>query len=109
MKRFLKQKALWLAHQIDEKTGLYHEPVSIQIEGVLDVQQLEKALQYIVNKHAALQLHVRNSSKGPKQIIQEDVQVEMPCYDWSAYREEEKVGCFCPSPRKGGIRKKQVS
>ncbi|MFJ8119904.1 non-ribosomal peptide synthetase [Bacillus mycoides] len=85
------QKALWLAHQIDEKTGLYHEPVSIQIKGALDVQQLQKALQYIVNKHAALQMHVLDTPKGPKQIIQEDVQVEMTCYDWCAYREEEKV------------------
>lgn len=85
------QKALWLAHQIDEKTGLYHEPVSIQIKGVLNVQQLQKALQYIVNKHAALQMHVLDTSKGPKQVIQEDVQVEMTCYDWCTYREEEKV------------------
>lgn len=85
------QKTLWLAHQIDEKTGLYHEPVSIQIKGVLDVQQLQKALQYIVNKHAALQIHVLDTSKGPKQIIQEDIQVEMTCYDWCTYQEEEKI------------------
>ncbi|PFA86222.1 non-ribosomal peptide synthetase [Bacillus cereus] len=85
------QKELWLAHQIDEKTGLYHEPVSIQIKGTLDVQQLQKALQYIVNKHAALQMHVLDTTKGPKQVIQEDVQVEMLCYDWCTYREEEKV------------------
>ncbi|QWH64186.1 amino acid adenylation domain-containing protein (plasmid) [Bacillus mycoides] len=85
------QKTLWLAHQIDEKSGLYHEPISIQIKGALDVQQLQKALQYIVNNHAALQMHVLDTPKGPKQIIQEDVQVEMKCYDWCAYREEEKV------------------
>ncbi|MCU5404236.1 amino acid adenylation domain-containing protein [Bacillus cereus] len=85
------QKELWLAHQIDEKTGLYHEPVSIQIKGALDVQQLKKALQYIINKHAALQMHILDTTKGPKQVIQEDVQVEMTCYDWCAYREEEKV------------------
>ncbi|MCQ6335105.1 MULTISPECIES: non-ribosomal peptide synthetase [Bacillus cereus group] len=85
------QKALWLAHQIDEKTGLYHEPVSIQIKGVLDIQQLQKALQYIVNKHVALQMHILDTPKGPKQILQEDVQVEMTCYDWCTYQEEEKV------------------
>ncbi|OPA10890.1 non-ribosomal peptide synthetase [Bacillus cereus] len=85
------QKTLWLAHQIDEKRGLYHEPVSIQIKGALDVQQLQKALQYIVNKHAALQMYVIDTLKGPKQIIQEDIQVKMKCYDWCAYREEEKV------------------
>ncbi|AZJ24791.1 non-ribosomal peptide synthetase (plasmid) [Bacillus wiedmannii bv. thuringiensis] len=85
------QKTLWLAHQIDEKSGLYHEPISIQIKGALDVQQLEKALQYIVNKHAALQMHVLDTPKGPKQIIQEDVQVEMTCYDWCTYQEEEKA------------------
>lgn len=85
------QKELWLAHQIDEKTGLYHEPVSIEIKGALDVQKLKKALQYIVNKHAALQMYILDTTKGPKQVIQEDVQVEMTCYDWCAYREEEKV------------------
>lgn len=43
------QKTLWLAHQINEKSGLYHELLSIQIKGALDVQQLQKALQYIIN------------------------------------------------------------
>ncbi|HDR6246264.1 TPA: amino acid adenylation domain-containing protein [Bacillus cereus] len=84
------QKVLWIAHEMDNKTGLYHEPISIQIKGLLDVPRLQKALQYIVNKYVALQMNIIATPKGPKQIIQEDVQVKIPCYDWCAYREEEK-------------------
>ncbi|MEW4071829.1 non-ribosomal peptide synthetase [Bacillus thuringiensis] len=84
------QKVLWIAHEMKHKTGLYHEPVSIQIKGNLDVQRLQKALQHIVNKHAALQMCVINTPEGPKQIIQEDVQITMACYDWCAYQAEEK-------------------
>jgi fengycin family lipopeptide synthetase D len=84
------QKVLWIAHEMNKKTGLYHEPVSIQMKGVLDVQRLQKALQYIINKHAALQMNVIDTPKGPTQIIQEDVQVEITCYDWCDYRDEEK-------------------
>ncbi|PEP89080.1 non-ribosomal peptide synthetase [Bacillus toyonensis] len=84
------QKVLWIAHEMDNKIGLYHEPISIQIKGFLDVPRLQKALQYIVNKHAALQMHIIATPKGPKQITQEDVQVKMTCYDWCAYRDEEK-------------------
>ncbi|HDR8115881.1 TPA: amino acid adenylation domain-containing protein [Bacillus cereus] len=84
------QKVLWLAHEMEQKTGLYHEPVSIQIKGDLDVQRLQKALQYIVNKHAALQMCIINTPKGPKQMMREDVQVEIACYDWRSYQQEEK-------------------
>ncbi|MEI4618882.1 condensation domain-containing protein, partial [Bacillus cereus] len=81
------QKVLWLAHEMEQKAGLYHEPVSIQIKGALDVQRLQKALKYIVNKHAALQMCIINTSKGPKQMMREDVQVEIACYDWRSYQE----------------------
>ncbi|HDW3057338.1 TPA: amino acid adenylation domain-containing protein [Bacillus cereus] len=84
------QKVLWIAHEIEQKAGLYHEPVSIQIKGDLDVQRLQKALQYIVNKHAALQMCVIDTPEGPKQMMREGVQVEIACYDWCAYQEEEK-------------------
>ncbi|MEX0415557.1 amino acid adenylation domain-containing protein [Bacillus sp. C30] len=84
------QKVLWIAHEMDNKTGLYHEPVSIQIKGVLDIHRLQKALQYIVNQHVALQMNIIATPKGPKQIIKEDIQVKMICYDWCAYRDEEK-------------------
>lgn len=85
------QKTLWIAHEMDNKTGLYHEPISIQIKGLLDVPRLQKALQYIVNKHAALQMNIITTPKGPKQIMQEDVQVTMSCYDWCTYNEEEQI------------------
>ncbi|PEO00751.1 non-ribosomal peptide synthetase [Bacillus cereus] len=84
------QKLLWIAYETDNKTGLYHEPVSIQIKGVLDIHRLQKALQYIVNKHVALQMRVIATQKGPKQIIQEDIQVNMKYYDWCMHRDEEK-------------------
>ncbi|MEJ9149277.1 condensation domain-containing protein, partial [Bacillus thuringiensis] len=84
------QKILWIAHEMDNKTGLYHEPISIQIKGLLDVPRLQKALQYIVNKHVALQMNIITTPKGPKQIMQEDVQVTLPCSDWCTYSEEEQ-------------------
>ncbi|HDR8111928.1 TPA: amino acid adenylation domain-containing protein [Bacillus cereus] len=84
------QKVLWIGHEMEQKTGLYHEPVSIQIKGDLDIRRLQKAFQYIVNKHAALKICIINTPKGPKQIMREDVQVEIPCYDWCAFQEEEK-------------------
>lgn len=84
------QKILWIAHEMNNKTGLYHEPISIQIKGLLDVPRLQKALQYIVNKHVALQMNIITTPKGPKQIMQEDVQVTLPCSDWCTYSEEEQ-------------------
>ena len=31
-----------------------------------------------------------NTPKGPKQMMREDVQVEIACYDWRSYQQEEK-------------------
>lgn len=42
---YRKSKTLLSVYQIDEKTCLYHKPVSVQIKELLNIQQLQKTLQ----------------------------------------------------------------
>ncbi|MGN4128170.1 amino acid adenylation domain-containing protein [Lysinibacillus sphaericus] len=79
------QKVLWFARQMDIEAGIYNEPVSIQIKGDLDHKRLEKALQYIVAKHVALQMNIVSTNDGLKQIKKEQFHVDMDFYDWSSY------------------------
>lgn len=79
------QKVLWLACQMDIAAGIYNEPVSIQLKGDLDLKRLQKALQYIVMKHVALQMNIVSTNDGLKQIRKEQFHVDMDFYDWSSY------------------------
>ncbi|AMO33324.1 non-ribosomal peptide synthetase [Lysinibacillus sphaericus] len=102
MKRFLKlenpqwmdealydvtenQKVMWLANQMDIEAGIYNEPVSIQLKGNLNLIRLQKALEYIVVKHVALQMNIVPTNDGLKQIRKEKVHVDLDFYDWSSY------------------------
>ncbi|TQR30873.1 amino acid adenylation domain-containing protein [Lysinibacillus sphaericus] len=79
------QKVLWLARQMDIEAGIYNEPVSIQIKGDLDHKKLQKALQYVVAKHVALQMNIVSTNNGLKQLRKEQFHVNMDFYDWSSY------------------------
>ncbi|MFC9541874.1 amino acid adenylation domain-containing protein [Lysinibacillus sp. NPDC056959] len=79
------QKVLWLARQMDIEAGIYNEPVSIQLKGDLDLRRLQKALQYIVVKHVALQMNIVSTNDGLKQIRREQFHVDIDFYDWSSY------------------------
>lgn len=79
------QKVMWLANQMNLEEGIYNEPVSIQIKGNLDQRRLQKALQYIVKQHAALQMNILSIKDKLKQVRKENVSVKMDYYDWSSY------------------------
>ncbi|MGC7931702.1 condensation domain-containing protein, partial [Lysinibacillus sp. VIII_CA] len=79
------QKVMWLANQMDIEAGIYNEPVSIQLKGNLNLIRLQKALEYIVVKHVALQMNIVPTNDGLKQIRKEKVHVDLDFYDWSSY------------------------
>ena len=85
------QKVLWLANQMELEDGMYNEPISIQIKGILDHKRLKEALKYIVEKHVALQMNFVSTNNGLKQIKNEKLNVEMDFYDLSSYSSNLKI------------------
>jgi amino acid adenylation domain-containing protein len=81
------QERLWFVDQLAGGTGAYNEAVGARIRAPLDAFALERALQEIVRRHAALRTSFAVQDGVPVQVVAEDVVLELQRID--AAGEEE--------------------
>jgi amino acid adenylation domain-containing protein len=72
------QKRLWFISELEPDGTSYNLPAAVRIEGSLDVIALEKSLKEIVRRHEALRTRFLVIDGEPRQIIEDDVSVELP-------------------------------
>ncbi|WP_261854730.1 non-ribosomal peptide synthetase [Vibrio spartinae] len=66
----LAQKRLWFLSQMDaQATAAYTVPRSVRLQGKLDVDALQRALDQIVARHAALRTHFARVADEPIQVV----------------------------------------
>ncbi|USP13462.1 non-ribosomal peptide synthetase [Vibrio gazogenes] len=66
----LAQKRLWFLSQMDaQATAAYTVPRSVRLQGKLDVDALQRALDQIVARHAALRTHFALVADEPIQVV----------------------------------------
>ncbi|HZI13110.1 MAG TPA: condensation domain-containing protein, partial [Myxococcus sp.] len=63
----LAQQRLWFLEQLEPGSALYHIPAAIRLEGELDAQALERALQELVRRHEALRTVIDAGGAEPVQ------------------------------------------
>ncbi|HET8887656.1 MAG TPA: non-ribosomal peptide synthase/polyketide synthase [Candidatus Angelobacter sp.] len=71
------QKRLWFISELEPDGTSYNLPAAVRIEGSLDVPALQKSLQEVVRRHHALRTRFVVINGEPRQVIDDDVQVEM--------------------------------
>ena len=79
------QKALWSIHQSAPDSSAYNMAWPVKLEGKLEVTALQKALQALVDHHAALRTTVKLVDGEPAQTVQ-------PTGAYH-YHEHEMLGC----------------
>ncbi|WP_149847009.1 non-ribosomal peptide synthetase [Paenibacillus sp. 37] len=67
------QRRLLILNQIGEKQTSYNMPMAVRLQGDLDVEKLETALQRMVERHEALRTSFTWVDGEPLQIIHENV------------------------------------
>ncbi|MBC9795257.1 non-ribosomal peptide synthetase/type I polyketide synthase [Sinomicrobium weinanense] len=83
------QRQLWVLGQMDKEGAMaYHMPVTIGLEGKLNVKALRMALQLIVDRHEALRTTF--SAGGDCQVVHESLQLDFSEEDHSNLQGEEK-------------------
>ncbi|WP_161964002.1 condensation domain-containing protein, partial [Xanthomonas arboricola] len=66
----LAQRRLWFLSQLDGAAGAaYHMPVSLRLEGELDVAVLRAALDALVARHESLRTRFLARDGEPEQVI----------------------------------------
>ncbi|PFV28060.1 non-ribosomal peptide synthetase [Bacillus thuringiensis] len=88
------QEALWIAHQMEIEKGMNNEPTIIKLKGNLQIEVLKKALTTIVQSHPALRTIFKKRDKKIKQLIQKNVEFDIPIKDLTAFKNTEQKSIF---------------
>ncbi|MEB9164088.1 condensation domain-containing protein, partial [Bacillus cereus] len=88
------QEALWIAHQMEIEKGMNNEPIIIKLKGNLQIEALKKALTVIVQSHPALRTIFKKRDEKIKQLIQKNVEFDIPIKDLTAFKNTEQKTIF---------------
>ena len=63
------QQRFWLLDQLDEAAAAYTMPIALRLRGALDADALERALQFIVERHESLRTVFALENDEPVQVV----------------------------------------
>lgn len=85
------QSRLWVIDRMESAAGLYNVPVVVRLQGNLDHDALQKALDEIVARHQVLRTVFEETSQGVVQRILPPQPVQMPLIDLSDRSDPESL------------------
>ncbi len=80
-----EQQRLWVLHQIEAQRAAYNIPLVLKLEGALDVGALERSVQQVVARHAALRTGFEVVRDRPMQTIHDHAPLDMPYFQHIEY------------------------
>ena len=84
------QQRLWFLEQFEPHSPLYNIPKAVRMQGVLDVEALQRVLDAIVARHEVLRTTFAIVDGSPVQVIGEPRSVELTVVDLRAWPEVER-------------------
>jgi len=75
------QQRLWLLHQLDSDSPVYHIPAAMRLCGLLDSVRLEAALNRIIARHASLRTIFEDRDGQPRQRILPELHIRLETRD----------------------------
>src|SRR5689334_607684 len=85
------QERLWFLHQLEPQSIAYNVPRAIRIRGDLDLNVLRESLNAIVARHDTLRTHFALVDGSLRQIVDEEVNIELLVVDLSDLQEDERA------------------
>src|SRR6185369_7131494 len=77
------QERLWFLRQLEPQSAAYNVPRAIRIRGNVDLNILQESLNKIVARHDTLRTHFALIDGSLRQIVDEEVNIELPIDDLS--------------------------
>src|SRR5437868_307352 len=75
------QQRLWLVHQLEPDDPSYNVPTVLRLEGSLNVQALQQALDEVVRRHEVLRTTFAIVNDGPVQIVHPQLRIPIDLID----------------------------
>ena len=83
------QQSLWFMYQLAPQSAAYNVPCAVRIRSAVDVAALQRALQKLMQRHAALRTSFQMTATGPLQRTQDTLAVNIDVIDCAAWPEAE--------------------
>jgi amino acid adenylation domain-containing protein len=75
------QERLWFVEQLNAGAPVYNEAEAVRLEGKLDIEALEKALNLIVARHEILRSTIQDADSKPTAMVHEGWQLKLKQID----------------------------
>ncbi len=88
------QQRLWFLYQLAPDNPFYNVPAAIRLKGTIDLAALERSLDEIVRRHAALRTTFTTLDGQPVQVVESDVKIQLSVVNLStvAISDRERIG-----------------
>jgi len=85
------QERLWFIDQLDSNSSDYNLPVAITIDGDLEIDNVDKSLNIIIQRHETLRTIFPIKDGVAQQIILDSIKFNVEVVDCSSYDEQERT------------------
>jgi amino acid adenylation domain-containing protein len=75
------QERLWFIEQMVDGSGVYNLPLSVRLRGGIDTDVLDRSLQDLIDRHAALRTSFVVEGGAPRQLVAPRASLELPLHD----------------------------
>ncbi len=84
------QEGLWFLNQLEPDSAAYNVPLTVRLNGALNIEALEKSLREVVSRHESLRTTFRVESGSLVQIIAPLASLKLPLVDLSGLTEAQR-------------------
>jgi len=85
------QQRLWFLDQLEPGSSFYNIPAAVRLQGVLNVEALERTLSEVVRRHEVLRTHFMAVDGEPVQVIEPALPIRLEVLDLSGLDEVERA------------------
>jgi hypothetical protein len=84
------QEGLWFMEQLVPNHAFYNLPVALWLDGILDVNAMERALNELVNRHEVLRTRFVNIGGRPEQVTMAGLELKLKVQDLAGMSTAER-------------------
>ncbi|HZI13113.1 MAG TPA: amino acid adenylation domain-containing protein [Myxococcus sp.] len=84
------QQRLWFIDQLEPGNAFYNIPLSVRLDGTLDVAVLQRCFTEVLRRHESLRTSFRDTGAGAEQVISPPVELALAAVDLTALPEAER-------------------